>query len=100
MTGDPRWTDETQALVARAIQDAEIDDPGSYTLADAALEALAVAGLLLPPGGVTEPEGSWSHADGTDCINEDCYDRRPVRRTVTTWPNGDELVTPWRRADG
>jgi len=64
------------------------------------LAALAEAGLLLQPGGESRQEVSWSHGDGTDCTDEDCLDRWKVARTVTEWPDGTELITPWLPVDG
>lgn len=106
MSTDERWTTETENMVAQAI-----GDPGSFLPRGddyresiprwgmrAALTALADAGLLLPPGGETGDELSWSHHDGTDCTTPDyCspYSTRVTRR-ITEWPDGTELMTPWR----
>ena len=50
--------------------------------AAAILDALADAGLLLPPGGTKRTE-QWTHAG--------C----PWARTTTTWPDGSSYTTAW-----
>jgi hypothetical protein len=76
--------------------------------ADAAAELVmftlqhhALAGLLLLPGGEVREETSWSHRDGTDCTSpEYCgVDSKRVTRRITEWPDGTELMTPWRPVD-
>lgn len=71
-------------------------DDGDRKLVRQMLGDLADAGLLLPVGGEAREERSWSHRDGTDCTDEECHDRRPETRTVTEWPDGTELTSPWR----
>lgn len=63
----------------------------------AVCQELVDARLLLPPGGETRDEFGWSHRDGTECLTPDeCLDAYRDTRRVTEWPDGTELMTPWR----
>jgi hypothetical protein len=87
------------------IPNLDVGDCHCNLLAEVALDALmpmlAEAGLLLPAGGETREELSWSHRDGSDCATPDyCapYTER-VERRITEWPDGTELTTPWMPVD-
>ena len=62
----------------------------------ALMDALADAGLLLPPGGEVREEinrVSERHGDGP-------WRQVNATRTVTTWPDGTTLTSPWREVSG
>lgn len=74
----------------------------------AVLDALAADGRLLPAGGETREEWGLRWPDdvveGPFASRQDAEDYQPAvavdvalaRRTVTTWPDGTMLTTPWQ----
>ena len=100
MANDPRWSDETEALVAMHTT----GDPQDRAPARDVLTALADAGLLAEPGGETREEWAveFQRIGIVECGSED-----QARHFVATGDNGITgapvrllrrlLVTPpWR----
>jgi hypothetical protein len=111
---EPRWADETQALVAKVLAPHWYDQRD----AQAVLAALADAGLLIPPGG--EVRECWQDYDtisggsvGFDSLAKAVEWRKRHAKplvpwdppphptvtqvcTVTTWPDGSVHTGPWQ----
>lgn len=104
-------------VVMRAIRPADVPFPLA-TIIGPVLTALADAGLLLPPGGETRVEwavrvdvpvpGRKEHpGDIMTHLGEEKSRRcrevwegwTPLRRSVTSWPNGSVHTGPWCAVD-
>lgn len=114
MPSDPRWTAETEVLLARTyaaydvgyvaalLDDQYAEFQSSYlTNARNGLAALADAGLLLPSGGEQsqEREGHYDEFTGRTCFRCGYVEDGSHRRTVTTFPDGSVLTGPWTPVD-
>lgn len=84
---DQHWTDETERLVANALEDvqppdSDISRPDEAFFADArrVLAVLSASGLLLPPGVISRNERGRVYQDGL---------RLPIEAVRTVWE------TPW-----
>lgn len=64
-------------------------------LAEVALNALAEAGVLLPPGGQTEPRFGRFMGEGWGFVEVLERAEATHQRTWTTWPDESEHFTPW-----
>lgn len=100
MSTDERYAAETLRLVADL---SSWEDP--WAGAADILNALADAGLLLPPGGEkTTQVGHWSanRAYLYECGGHSDECPRPVGGTFveTRWPDGSRHITGWTEVDG
>jgi hypothetical protein len=111
---DPRWTDETTALVERIVEratrfDIDCAGPGEAKAATeehafAVLDALATAGVLLPPDGFTREEWGYRAKTNGIILRESQRTRFSTHsRFSTVWavegePNDNwpRYVSPWR----
>lgn len=114
------WTDETRVMVAERIWDRirrsvlldHDENPGvigqpfaasDLDLADAALGALAEAGLLMVPGGEVRVERGTRIGDGTVLTLTEAGTRYSISgeslrtRVAITTPAGTKVTDPWRR---
>lgn len=100
MTTDPRWTAETEKLLARLLHlyycgcksaDCSLRHGNA---APFALAALADAGLLVPDGGEEREDLGYATDKGPRLIG---WSSSPatIRRTITTWADGSMLIGPW-----
>lgn len=102
---DPRWTDETLALVMNALYEA--DGMPDRDKARDVLAALADAGLLVEPGSETREEWSTTEtvADGGGVTPDEDRARQWLHIDVDRWYKDSKLVHrtvrtgPWREAD-
>ncbi len=128
--GDPRWTEETERIVANAMlaelyrQDNNSNERDvGWQVARAALAALSSEGLLVAPGGEVHEEwrvagyslrtgkfvavvafpGSVKEAvSETNSAGWDAlgYDAKAEVSVVTTWPDGSQHRGAWREVNG
>jgi hypothetical protein len=87
MTLAERWTPETEELVSSR-------GAGAHAARDI-LEALADAGLLLPPGGEEETRFGLSIGVGWGYLHVCERGEATNERKCTKWPDGSEFLGPW-----